>query len=218
MASELLVHDIALLSLTTYNKKNKWNYLKTLATEEHVTDEELEELIQKGMYGEGIPKELMPEWNMYQGRLFEGYIAQELKKNYNFISWTSDKSVNGVMAPSASNPDLAFSLFAAKEKKFAVECKWHNLNEKNNQKNKVRFVQTENKLVKYIKYQNDNKIPCFIAVGYGRTGTDLSEIYIIPLNYIMKHKTNATNISKYLIKEYRVTDFHKKIQIIEEYL
>ena len=217
MASNRLIHDIALLSLATCNENSKRNYLKRIAKEEHVTDEELSELIKK-LNNKDMPEELKSEWFISQGRLFEGHIAKRLKEEYNFVSWTSDKSADGVVAPSASDPDLTFSLFSANDKQFAVECKWHNPEEENRRKNLARFAKNSNQVEKYKKYQDDTGIPCFIAVGYGNTGTEIEELYIMPLDYILKYKKNATNISIERIKEFRVTDLRNKIEVIEKEL
>lgn len=212
MAKEQLIRDIALLSLTTYDIKNKRGYLARIARDEGVSDDELDELIEECMRGEGIPEELKPEWNKYQGRLFEGYMVEKLKETYNFINWTSDKCINGVMAPSASDPDLTFSLFSANDKKFAIECKWHGKRD-----TLGRFAHTDRQFQKYKTYQAENDIPCFIAIGFGKTGTDISEVYIVPLKYIDEYKKNATNIDCEKIEQFKV-DSYNKIDVIDECL
>lgn len=216
MASKRLKTYIALLSLTTCKKENVWGFLRGIAQKEGVSDDELIDLIEQGKSGVNMPKELWSDWLMFHGRIFEGYIAKRLKKHFDIINWTSDKCFGRVMAPNASEPDL--TLLCSGSKQFAVECKWHHLTEGKRQENQIRFAQDTSQVGRYKDFQDKNKIKCFIAIGYGDNGNDITEIYIVPLDYIIETTPNTNAIFAYKIMKYRVTYNQGLKEIIEREL
>lgn len=200
MTKDDLIHDIALLSLSRANEEHKKAYLRKLAVEAGVNDEELAKLIEDGKRGHGIPDELMPDWNMLQGKLFEEFMASKLSTNHNFERWSNDKNVRGVIYdPTSKEPDLLYSTKG--DNKFAVECKWHN-----KKGELVRVVKYSDQLNNYKKYQEETGFPVYMAIGYGKSGQDIDELYIVPLDFILEQKDNATNISIDKLKQYLVTN------------
>jgi len=202
MTKDNLIHDIALLSLSRVRDDHKMAYLEKLAKEAGVNDDELAKLIEDGKQGHGIPDELMPDWNMLQGKLFEEYMALKLSSNHNFERWSNDKNVRGVIYdPTSKEPDLLYSTKGEEREIFAVECKWHNKTSE-----VVRVGKYSDQLKNYKEFQDRTGYPVFMAIGYGKSGQDIDELYIVPLDFILEQKDNATNISIDKLKQYRITN------------
>lgn len=216
VASKHLKTYIALLSLTTCKKENVWEFLSGIAKKEGVSDKELRALMEREWNRIDMPEEFLCDWLMFQGRVFEGYMANRLNRFFDIVNWTSDKCFGTVMAPNASDPDL--TLLRSGNKRFSVECKWHNPTEQRRLNDLAKFAKNEEQVERYKEYQDKNMIKCFIAIGYGRKGNDIQELYFVPLDYIIEIEPESNTIPIFMIEQYRVTNDQMLKEIIEEEL
>jgi hypothetical protein len=119
-----------------------------------------------------------------KGHAFENYIVS-LFNNHKFqlIHWRSDKRAsNGMFPLSSSYPDLELVFRGSRNFRFAIECKWR---EKFND-GRMQWANSY-QICMYEDYQNQNRIPVFIAIGIGGEPSNPGKLFITPLNNLSKY-------------------------------
>lgn len=132
--------------------------------------------------------------NKKNGADFEKFIVQKFdKKYYTIKEWAGDKYINGTYAETTTQPDilLEFNL-NHKSSQLSVECKWRN----NLYKNGVEFAKQE-QFERYKRFQNNMKIPVFIAIGIGGKGRSPEKLFIVPLAEIDSNYIHINKLKNY---------------------
>jgi len=132
-----------------------------------------------------------------KGNDFEKYVVEKFSKKYfKLKEWAGDKYVNGTYAETTLHPDLVFEFTLKGESRtFAVECKWR----KELYLGGVEFANAD-QLARYKKFEKQQNIPVYVAVGTGGEASNPKYLSIIPLSEIetpflsldvlKKHKKN----------------------------
>lgn len=159
--------------------KNERASIRKVATDEDLDPDKAIQDAELKMAGLNIKAETeIVDQNKKNGNDFEKFVVQKFDKKYFKIkNWAGDKFVNGRYAETTPQPDLLIE-FKLKDKIrfFAVECKWR----KNERNGGFEFATTE-QLERYRKYEMENNIPVFVAIGMGGEGSDPAQLFIIPL-------------------------------------
>jgi hypothetical protein len=134
------------------------------------------------------------DYNKKNGDDFEKFIVQKFDKNYFTIKeWAGDKYVNGTYAKTTQQPDILLEFkFRQKTSQLSVECKWR----KNLYNNGVEFAKQE-QFERYKKFQNDIKIPVFIAIGIGGKGLSPEQLFVVPLAEIESNYIHINKLKNY---------------------
>lgn len=183
MKQEDIKEKAVLLSLANIAKTRVYKYLDRLAHENGLEEQQVRKWYQEGKTGKEIPLELLQEWRMQQGRLFEDYVIKALFPMCSFVRWSNDKHVrvgrNTVSDRSSKYPDLTFEYNG---KKFAIECKWQEKED-----SRVEIVYFRQHLSNYMDYMENEGIPVYIASAFGKTGASPKTLYVTPLEYIINN-------------------------------
>ncbi len=116
-----------------------------------------------------------------KGNDFEKYVVEKFDKKYfKLKEWAGDKYVNGTYAETTLHPDLVL-VFTLKgnSKTFAVECKWR----KKLFNDGIEFA-NKDQLARYKKFEIQQNIKVFVAVGTGGEASNPKYLSIIPLSEI----------------------------------
>ncbi len=116
-----------------------------------------------------------------KGNDFEKYVVGKFDKKYfKLKEWAGDKYVNGTYAETTLHPDLVL-VFTLKgnSKTFAVECKWR----KKLFNDGIEFANND-QLARYKKFEKQQNIKVFVAVGTGGEAANPKYLSIIPLSEI----------------------------------
>jgi len=122
--------------------------------------------------------------SLEKGHAFEDYIVNLFnEQNFQLLNWRSDKiATNGVIPQSNSFPDLEYVFMGNKRHRFAVECKWR----KRFIGGKIEWA-THYQIQTYEKYEKENRIPVFIAIGVGGECSNPAKLFVTPLCNISKY-------------------------------
>jgi hypothetical protein len=137
------------------------------------------------------------DYNKKNGNDFEGYVVKKFDEKYFTIkNWRSDKYIDGRYAEDNPAPDLLLD-FNLKDKSYllAVECKWRSKYYNNG------FDMNEKDLAKYQQYEQTKKIPVFIVIGIGGTGSNPEKLYAVKLSSVKHSFLNESFLSKIEKKE-----------------
>ena len=117
-----------------------------------------------------------------KGDLFEGFVIQSIVKvnRVRLIAQVSDYNENGVFAEENFEPDLKFAQNSSGN--FAVECKWRSRFQENGF---IKWSYPE-QIERYYRYQKENDVPVFIALGIGGQPDHPQEFYLVPLFRLTK--------------------------------
>jgi len=129
-----------------------------------------------------------------KGNDFEKYVVGKFDKKYfKLKEWAGDKYVNGTYAETTLHPDLVL-VFTLKgnSKTFAVECKWR----KKLFNDGIEFANND-QLARYKKFEKQQNIKVFVAVGTGGEAANPKYLSIIPLSEI-----ETTFLSLELLKKH----------------
>lgn len=193
----LLKHDIRLFSIKGIITNREREYLCQEARNVGIKWDEVERLIDTALTETGHAEVEEVEWCHHQGLEFEKYIISRLCSHYKLIHWTcdkcyEDKTGNKHMDADITNPDLQFSATSdSNVPAFAIECKWHS--EESSEKEKLRIAQGKCQLNRYREFRQQKNIPVFIAVGIGRTGKEIKELYILNIDELEGDKNHVTS-------------------------
>lgn len=116
-----------------------------------------------------------------KGNDFEKYVVEKFSKKYfKLKEWAGDKYVNGTYAETTLHPDLVLVFTLKGESRtFAVECKWR----KSLYNGGIEFANTD-QLARYKKFEKQQNIPVYIAVGTGGEASNPKYLSVIPLSEI----------------------------------
>jgi hypothetical protein len=124
--------------------------------------------------------------NFDKGKAFEEYVIH-LFNEHSFrlkIHRAAVKFTDTYFPADLFNPDLEMELVFTGPKKyrFAVECKWRK-KFKNGRIEWAKDVQ----IVSYRKFQDQVRIPVFVAIGIGGRPASPDKLFVTPLNNIWMH-------------------------------
>ena len=105
----------------------------------------------------------------------------------------SDYNENGVFAEENFEPDLKFAQNSCGN--FAVECKWRSRFQENGF---IKWSYPE-QIERYYRYQKENDVPVFIALGIGGQPDHPQEFYLVPLFRLTKEFANKQYITEFLV-------------------
>jgi hypothetical protein len=119
-----------------------------------------------------------------KGQLFEQYIIDLFNKHYFYLKqWRkSEKYGTSFLPIDHKYPDLELIFSGEKKYRFAVECKWR----KEFRDGKI-FWATDNQICTYRKFQDQVRIPVFVAIGIGGKPDSPEKIFLTPLNSIQQY-------------------------------
>jgi len=122
--------------------------------------------------------------NFEKGYAFEKYVTELFNANsFRIVKWRkSEKITDHSFLFDHSNPDLELIFFGAKKYRFAVECKWR----KEFIAGKINWA-TNHQISSYEAFQNQNRIPVFIAIGIGGLPSNPEKLFVTPLYNINIH-------------------------------
>ena len=164
--------------------KNELSKIKELAEESGMDAATIIKDAEQKMAELGIASETeLVDYAKKSGDDFEKYVVQNFSKKYFTVKeWAGDKYVNGVYAETTQHPDLLMELSSHGVKHLlSVECKWR----KEFHNDFIQFA-NEAQLKRYKKYEKDNGIPVFIALGVGGTPSKPAQLFVIPLRSLRK--------------------------------
>ena len=145
-----------------------------------------------------------------KGHAFENYIVTLFNvQKFQLLEWRSDKRAsNGAFPLSSSNPDLEFAYLGRRKHRFAVECKWR----EKFIDGKIRWA-SDYKICLYEDYQNQKRIPVFIAIGIGGRPDKPEKLFVTPLHNISNYtEVYESHLIPYLRKR-RNNFFYDTIQL-----
>jgi hypothetical protein len=116
-----------------------------------------------------------------KGRLFEEYVIQLFNQdNFKVAKYRiSEKLEDRVLLQDCINPDLELIFDRHKQHHFAVECKW-----------RVKFHEgritwaSHDQICRYKDFENQRRIPVFIAIGIGGEPSTPEKLFVTPLRNI----------------------------------
>jgi hypothetical protein len=123
------------------------------------------------------------------GKDFEKFVIGQFdiyNKYFRFIEWRSDNSHLGIVPEANKFPDLVYEYRYEPSnfiRRFAVECKY-----RSGDYQKVRILKEHN-LVNYKRFQHEQNIPVYIALGLKGTSNDPEDLYLIPLDSVQLEMT-----------------------------
>lgn len=129
-----------------------------------------------------------------KGYDFEKFMVKKFNMKYFTIKqWAGDKYVEGIYSEKTTQPDLIIE-FAHEDytKVFAVECKYRSKVENG----KVKFSY-EDQLNRYRKFEKEESIDVYIALGIGGTASKPDELYLIPLTELSFYEVSTSSLLKY---------------------
>lgn len=118
-----------------------------------------------------------------KGQRFENYIIELFNKEHFYLKQyrKSEKFTNSLPTIDHWNPDIEMELvFTGKRKyRFAVECKWRN----EFKDGKIEWA-NDKQICTYRMFQDQVRIPVFIAIGIGGQPNNPEKLFLTPLNNI----------------------------------
>ena len=124
--------------------------------------------------------------NYKKGELFEEYIIKLFNEQFFYLNkWRkSTPYADGQISGDLWNPDIEMELvFSGKKRyRFAVECKWR----KEFTDGKIFWARDE-QIVSYRIFQDQWRIPVFVAIGIGGAPDNPERLFLTPLNNIYMH-------------------------------
>lgn len=124
--------------------------------------------------------------NYKKGELFEEYIIKLFNKEFfKLMEWRKSTTFeNGLITGDLWNPDIEMDLvFTGRSRyRFAVECKWR----KKFKDGKISWARDE-QILAYQMFQDQRRIPVFVAIGIGGTPDNPERLFLTPLNNIYMH-------------------------------
>ena len=124
--------------------------------------------------------------NFDKGYQFEAYVAGLFSKPYfQPKNWRKSQLFDKSSLPLDHwNPDLEMELVFTSSRKysFAVECKWR----MEFRDGKIKWAE-KHQIVAYQNFQNQVRIPVFVAIGIGGFPDNAEKLFLTPLNSISTH-------------------------------
>ena len=202
------MRNLELLTLDRRLSKKEEIELSSLL---NVEPDDIKEIAYRIAHEDGCSKFVRSLWQKKQGYVFESWLVEKLSTKYQLIEWSCDKFDANSENPSKKNPDLVFKIKDTGRQivRFAIECKWHEKKEENDSNVFVAYKGQIKNYREYVK-KKKNLVPVFIAIGYGKDGTAIDELSIIPLKQIKVTKSNERiTITREKFERYKINDFNK---------
>ena len=136
------------------------------------------------------------DYNKRNGDDFEKFIVQKFDKKYFRIKeWAGDKFINGYYAETTKHPDffIEFQIRKNETTQFSVECKWR----QKLLKEGLSFKNNKEQLDRYKFFEEERKIPVFMAIGIGGKGSSPEQLYIVPVKDINNYFIPIGKLIKY---------------------
>ena len=201
---------------------NEKSLIREFAKNYGINADEILVIASKSIVAEKPEVELI-DYRAKNGLLFEKLIVSFLKDKSRFklLSWTGDKYVDGIYAPSNLDPDIHIQQVINKITiEYYIECKWHHFWQRGE---KGYFYEIDpEQLKRYRQFARKNKRVVLIAYAYGRTGSNPRGIYLVPLHAFRENRIqkavadkkyrieqNANSFAQYM-ENYFATLFAKK--------
>ena len=131
-----------------------------------------------------------------EGYRFEKFIIELFNDRYfhNKI-WRKSKNHDGSPIPyDYWNPDLEMELvfFGKRSYRFAVECKW-----REKFRNGIITWAKSSQICNYQIFQDQVRIPVFVAIGVGGEPDNPEKLFLTPLNSILKSSVYESDLVPY---------------------
>jgi hypothetical protein len=152
--------------------------------------EGIEEQEKQSSYDEKAVQEKAKE----KGFLFEQFIAEKFDQKYfKVLNWRSDKIAKGVYPESNMHPDLEVKFtYYDTVALMAIECKFRQAAVSG-----MVDLAGKDQLERYRKFQNEKKIPVYIALGFGGEPNQPENLFLLPLKNIETNKISIEDLKNY---------------------
>ena len=140
-----------------------------------------------------------------KGYLFELYIRKLFnERNFKVLEWRNSIATLNKQLPRSyfSLPDFELQFVRNNAYRFAVECKWRQ--DFDFFHGTIHWAD-EDKIRMYVKYQKDENIRVFIAIGIGGEPSNPKKLFVTPLDYI----SNCTEIEERDLIEFKRKPTHR---------
>lgn len=131
--------------------------------------------------------------NYEKGLRFEKFVIELFNERFfKKKIWRESRNHDGSPVPyDYWNPDIEMELevFGRKKYRFAVECKWR----REFRKGQLSWA-TSAQICNYQIFQDQVRIPVFIAIGIGGEPDNPEKLYLTPLNSILKSSVHETEL------------------------
>jgi hypothetical protein len=118
-----------------------------------------------------------------EGKAFEEYIINLFNdRNFARIKWRASEKFTGTsLPPDHFFPDLEMELVFGRSRKyrFAVECKWR----REFRDGIIKWAK-DSQICSYRMFQDQVRIPVFVAIGIGGEPSNPEKLFVTPLNNI----------------------------------
>jgi len=113
-----------------------------------------------------------------KGFLFEQFIVMLFnERHFHLQEWRQSKKVDDISTLiNHGNPDLELIFSGSKKYRFAVECKW----KAEFKDGKIEWA-SKSKIDRYTKFENEKRIPVFVAIGIGGEPSNPEKLFVTPL-------------------------------------
>jgi hypothetical protein len=133
------------------------------------------------------PKKKSNQDSYEKGRRFEEFIINLFNEHYFYQKkWRkSEKFTGSSLLIDHWNPDIEMELVftGVKKYRFAVECKWRS----EFKAGKIKWAD-DSQICAYRMFQDQVRIPVFVAIGIGGEPDNPGKLFLTPLNSIHMHK------------------------------
>jgi hypothetical protein len=125
--------------------------------------------------------QLSPIASFEKGRQFEQYIVDLFnKENFKLTEWRMSGTLkNKLQSQDYKNPDLELIFGRFKKHPCAVECKWR----EKFVYGKIKWA-SRDQISYYKNFENQRRIPVFIAIGIGGEPSKPEKLFVTPLRNI----------------------------------
>jgi hypothetical protein len=117
-----------------------------------------------------------------KGYLFEEYIRKLFNdRNFKVLDWRNSLVAGNKQLPRSyfALPDLELLFVRDKIYRFAVECKWR---QHSYPGAKIDWAR-ENEIQTYVRYQQEQNIRVFVAIGIGGEPSNPEKLFVTPLDH-----------------------------------
>lgn len=165
--------------ILTQNEKDN---LRKIATENNYDYNQIISAIELELKRDTIKAETeVIDQDKKKGTDFEKFVVEKFnQKFFKIKEWAGDKYVNGRYAETTLQPDLNIEFKIRDQKRsFAVECKY-----RSDFYQGGVVVASEDQLTRYKKFEDQENITVYLAIGVGGSATAPCSLYVVPLSSI----------------------------------
>lgn len=129
------------------------------------------------------PKQKSEQDGYEKGQRFEQYVIKLFNEHFFYLKkWRkSQKFTDSSLSIDHWNPDIEMELIftGVRKYRFAVECKWR----QEFKDGKIEWA-TDAQICAYRIFQDQERIPVFVAIGIGGEPDNPEKLFLTPLNSI----------------------------------